>query len=68
MAFTQTDLDNINAAIASGELRVRLQDKEVEYRTLSDMLKVRAVIENELGGDNNMLFQRVPMLHSKGVR
>lgn len=68
MAYTQTDLDNIKAAIASGELRVRLQDKEVEYRTLKDMLLIKQLIEDELSGDDNMLLQRVPMLTSKGVR
>lgn len=49
MAFTQTDLDNVNAAIASGELRVRSSTgSEVLYRNIDDLLKARAAIEADL--------------------
>lgn len=46
MAFTQTDLDNIDKAIASGAKRVRFQDREVEYNSTAGMLKARAYIYN----------------------
>lgn len=48
MAFTQTDLDAINAAIATGAKRVRFQTHEVEYQSISEMLKARDVIKAEL--------------------
>lgn len=49
MAFTKTDLDNVNAAIASGELRVRSSTgSEVIYRSMDDLLKARAAIEADL--------------------
>lgn len=48
MAFTQSDLDAINATIARGEKRVAYADRAVEYRSLDEMLQARAVIAAEL--------------------
>lgn len=48
MAWTQTDLDRLEAAIASGTKRVRFQSHEVEYQSIGDMLKARDVIKAEL--------------------
>lgn len=49
MPFTQTDLDAVNAALASGELTVRAADgKTVTYRTVDELLKARNLIVNEL--------------------
>ncbi|KWV42120.1 MULTISPECIES: hypothetical protein [Rhizobium] len=53
MAWTQTDLDTINAAIATGAKRVRFQTHEVEYQSLKDMLTARDLIKAEvLGADD----------------
>lgn len=49
MALTQTDLDSINAAIASGELSIRSSDgKQVTYRSMDDLLKARALAEGDI--------------------
>ena len=48
MAYTTTQYAAICAAIGSGELRVRYDGKEVEYRTMGDLLKAKAAIEAEL--------------------
>ncbi|SMD18519.1 hypothetical protein [Rhizobium sp. RU36D] len=48
MAFTQTDLDAINAAIATGAKRVRFQTHEVEYHSIAEMLRARDVIRAEI--------------------
>lgn len=66
MAYSQEDLDNIKAAIASGERRVRLADKEVEYRSVAEMLAVKSLIENELTG-NKLGRRRAYADFSKGV-
>lgn len=50
MAFTQDDLDRINAAIATGELRVRYADREVEYRSIDELKKARDIILGALNG------------------
>lgn len=45
MAFSATDLATVEAALASGALRVRYADgREVTYQSASDLLKVRAMI------------------------
>lgn len=46
MAWTQTDLDVIEKAIASGQRRVRLDGREVEYHSISEMLKARDLIKS----------------------
>lgn len=48
MAFTQTDLDNINTAIATGELSVEVNGRKVVYRSVDDLLKARAVMQADL--------------------
>ena len=48
MAWTQLDLDAINQAIATGAKKVRFQTHEVEYQTISELLRARDVIKAEL--------------------
>lgn len=62
--WTQEQLDALNAAIAQGALRVRYADKEVEYRSLSDMLQLRDQMMQSLG------LRRKPKVwqgHIKGI-
>lgn len=42
MALSQTDLDNLDAAIASGELKVAVNGRLVEYRSVSELMRARA--------------------------
>ncbi|MCD8514638.1 MAG: hypothetical protein LRY31_01090 [Burkholderiaceae bacterium] len=50
--FTQSDLDAINAAIASGELTVRSSDgKQITYRSVSELLQARQTIEADLAAN-----------------
>jgi len=48
MAYTQTDLDKIDAAIAGGLRRVRLNGREAEYFSANDLLTLRTQIQNDL--------------------
>lgn len=48
MAYSQTDLDAINAAISGGARRVRLNGREKEFFSASDLLKLKEDITNEL--------------------
>ena len=49
MAFTQSDLDAINRAIASGAMEVSYADgSRVKYRDLNDMLRTRDMIAAEV--------------------
>lgn len=49
MAYTAQDLEIIQAAIKEGALKVKYADKEVTYRSLEEMLKIRDLIRNDLG-------------------
>lgn len=50
MAFTQADLDAINAAIVRGEKSVQFADRLVVYRSLDELVKAKGIVEQELGG------------------
>lgn len=48
MAFTQSDLAAVDAAIASGELTVSHNGRTVTYRSMDDLHKARRLIVDEL--------------------
>ena len=53
MAFTQSDLDAIDAAIASGELTVSHNGRTVTYRSMDDLFKARDRINNLLASQSS---------------
>lgn len=54
MAFTQTDIDTLKAAIASGALSVRYADgREVTYRSLKEMRETLNMMSAEVGGSSS---------------
>lgn len=58
MAYTQTDLDNIRAAIASGNLTVKINDRLVTYRSLDDLFRIEDKIEGELNTSSAGMYPR----------
>lgn len=48
MAFTQADLDALNAAIVSGERQVVIGGESVLYNTTDAMIKARQLVANDL--------------------
>ena len=48
MAWSNADLIVIETALATGQRRVKLNGREVEYHSVGDMLKARDAIKNEL--------------------
>lgn len=48
MAFSQTDLDNIQAAIAIGELSVEVNGRKVVYRSMVDLMAAETRIRTAL--------------------
>lgn len=48
MAFTQSDLDAVERAIASGELTIISNGRTVTYRSMSDLLRARDTIRADL--------------------
>ena len=66
--FTVENLNTLNAAIAQGALRVRYSDKEVQYRSLSDMLALRRLMRTELGLIDPANTGRLYAKFNKGIQ
>lgn len=52
-SYTQQDLDALNSAIASGHLRVEYDGKKVEFRSLSDLIRIRDMVAEDLSPSNS---------------
>lgn len=48
MAFSQTDLERIERAIARGTLTVRYADRTVTYQSMTDLIRARDLMRSEL--------------------
>ena len=48
MAFTLAHLTALEEAISTGTKKIKYGDKETEFQSLDDMLKLRDVMKNEL--------------------
>lgn len=48
MAWTQADIDALDAALASGRKTVQYGDKSTTYQSVDEMLKVRALMRSEV--------------------
>ena len=55
--YTLQDLENLKRAVATGTLRVRVGDRETEYRSIAELKKALDIVELELG-----LRQRGPIM------
>lgn len=53
MAWTQDDLDKLNAAIAQGVNSVAYRDRTVTYRSQKEMLELRSMMRSEIATANN---------------
>jgi hypothetical protein len=68
MAWTQADLDQLDAAIAKGGAiqRMKFADQEWEFRSADDMLKLRSVIAQAVAAATGTGATRLAAT-SKGV-
>jgi hypothetical protein len=48
MAYTQADLDALQAALAKGERRVSFGDKTVEYRSIEELQAAIRAVKRDL--------------------
>ncbi|RZI94377.1 MAG: hypothetical protein EOP39_30550 [Rubrivivax sp.] len=64
MALTQTDLANLDTAIASAELEVQLEGRKVKYRSTDELLKARAHVAGVLNGAASGGVQRATFRHN----
>ena len=72
-AFTKENLLALEHAIVEGVRRVKYTDKEVEYRSIDEMFRIRDLMRSKLGLKKKCgaagLFggQRIIPEHSKGL-
>ena len=66
-AFSQSALTALEEAIAKGALRVKYEDKEVTYRDLDEMLKIRDLMRQALGIDKSPRGVRRIAQSNKGL-
>jgi hypothetical protein len=59
MAFTQAQITALEKAIASGALRVKYADRDVQYRSLEEMERLLGKMKAEVGGTTRMRQVRV---------
>jgi hypothetical protein len=52
MAFTQTDLDALDTARKLGAKRIRFQDRDFEFDSVDDYIKLRNLILNDIAQQN----------------
>lgn len=68
MAFTQTDIDTLKRAIATGARRVRYESageiREVMYRSHEEMMSVLAMMEREVNSGSKA--RSVLVRHDRG--
>lgn len=66
VTFTQTDLANLDRAIATGAMKVRFADnREVTYRSISDMWAIRREIEAALAGGIDAASRQTVVEHCR---
>lgn len=66
MGYTIDQYNILTEAIASGAMTVKYADKEVTYRSLTDMLRVQNLMKDELF-PNESSARRKLAVYSKGV-
>jgi len=67
-SWTLIDIEVLEKSIASGTLKVKYTDKEVEYRSLEEMLKILKMMKDSLDVDADSLKGRRYASHSKGLK
>jgi hypothetical protein len=58
MALTTTDLANIDAAIATGELEVEFNGRRVKYRSITELMAARAHVASVLAASSATTTRR----------
>lgn len=67
MAWSQTDLDTLDKAIGEGVTSVRYLDRSVQYRSLREMLALRALMTDELALPSTLKNTMRSFTYSKGI-
>lgn len=68
MTYTQTDIDNMKAMLASGQIEYRKGDVMVRYRSVEEAMRVLAMMERDVASAAGTKQARVGLITtSKGL-
>jgi hypothetical protein len=67
LPFTQADIDNLTALIATGVNSAGYGDKRTEFRSLSDLRQILNDAQTQVGGGKRMRQIRVTSPSDKGL-
>jgi hypothetical protein len=68
MAFTQTQLDALDAALASGELMVSYDGKSITYRSIAELQDARNIVAKALAvAANTDIVTKIRASTTKGT-
>jgi hypothetical protein len=67
MAYSQSDIDALKAAVAKGVTRLRMNGEEVQYGSLAEMRRQIRVMEDELNGVGSNAVKASYPLTSRGL-
>ena len=65
MPFTQADLDALDAARKQGAKRIRFQDRDFEFDTVDDYIKLRNLILNDIAQQSGPQQVRQVRIYTK---
>lgn len=69
LVFTQTDVDNLKAALVSGASEVTIGDRTVKYRSQADITKLLKQAEEFLAGNTSTVTSNlIQAKFSKGAK
>lgn len=67
MAWTQTDIDTLKAAIARGVREVRINGEMVQYQSMKEMKQALEMMTAEVSGTSRSAVQIVYPTTSRGL-
>jgi hypothetical protein len=66
VAFTQADLDSLDAQYKQGARRFRFQDRDFELQTIDDYIKLRNLMNNEIAKQGAQPVRQVRVYTGSG--
>lgn len=64
MSWTQTDVDNLKEAIASGAAEIQFSDRRIKFRSKQEMLDLLKLMQDDIAGSNDANSEEVSKFQS----
>jgi hypothetical protein len=67
MAYTQTHLDALQEALASGTLTVTFEGRSITYRSVQELQRAISVVQSSLNQQSGKRVRQYRLSGSKGI-